>query len=372
MQSWIDFLKQHGARDIDAATLAIGGFGDATSASSVTPATNFLVPLTGFGLMAATGSDAPTFLHNQLTNDVEHLDLTQARLAGYCTPKGRLLATFLMWKSAQTILLQVPRQLQPAIQKRLQMFIMRAKATLADVSDLHVQIGLAGPAASAVLAHWFGTLPATPYAKVEGDAGVLIRLADTGPVDDANSAEDATATAAAKIARYLWITDVASAQAAWPILTAALQPAGAAAWQLAAIRAAVPLVTAPTQEQFVPQMINFEAVGGVNFQKGCYPGQEIVARSQYLGKLKRRMLPAIVDTADVAAGMEVFSSTDPDQACGMVVNAAPTSATASACLVEIKLASVETSVHLGSIDGPLLRFHALPYPLADADRPDLR
>ena len=357
----MSFLEQQGARDIDAATSAIGSF--VSNSAGAPPMTDFLVPLTSFGLIAASGDDAASFLHNQLTNDVNHLGPGEARLAGYCTPKGRLMATFLMWQAKGKILLQLPREMQPAIQKRLQMFIMRAKATLADAGEQNVQLGLAGPAATAVLKTWFPELPATPYAKIDGETGTLIRLADTADIDN---------PAAAGVARYLWVLDADAACAAWPALAATLQPAGAAVWQLAEVRAAIPAVTAATQDRFVPQMINFEAVGGVNFQKGCFPGQEIVARSQYLGKLKRRMLPATVESINTSAGMDVFSSADPEQACGMVVSAAQNGATSSACLVEIKLAALASSVHLGSIDGPLLQFYALPYALADADRPDLR
>jgi folate-binding protein YgfZ len=372
MQSWIEFLETQGARAIDPATGAIGAFGKAAAATP--PASGFMVPLTGFGLIAARGADAASFLHNQLTNDVEKLGTDQARLAGYCTPKGRLLATLLVWKDAQSVLLQVPRALQPALQKRLQMFIMRAKATLQDVSATQVQIALVGAEVDTVLKTWFAHMPQQPYALVQAtpandadDTGIgfgsLIRLADTGDTGNA---------AAAGVPRYVWVLDVGCAIGVWPQLAAALQPAGVATWELASIRAAVPSVTAATQEQFVPQMINFEAVGGVNFQKGCYPGQEIVARSQYLGKLKRRMMPATVAAADVMPGMEVFADADPLQACGMVVNAAPSGAGVSTCLVEIKLAALDGGVHLGAADGPLLTFHALPYDLADADRPDLR
>ena len=361
MQSWLDFLQQHGALVTDAATGAIGGFAGADGTAP--PVTDFVVPLTDFGLIAATGADAATFLHNQLTNNVEHLKVDQVRLAGYCTPKGRLLATFLLWKSGDTIYLQLPRELQAAVQKRLQMFIMRSKASLTDVGAQQVQLGLVGASAAALLSTWFPTLPAAPYAKVDSAAGSLLRLADA-PLE--HDAAGATGTA-----RYLWITDEATAQAAWPTLSSALQPAGVSAWRLGEVRAAIPTITLPTQEKFVPQMINFEAVGGVNFQKGCYPGQEIVARSQYLGKLKRRMLPATVAAAAVIAGTEVFAENDPEQACGMVVNAAPMAA-GSACLIEIKLAATASVVHLGAIDGPVLQFHSLPYALADADRPDLR
>lgn len=358
MQSWLNFLQLHGATAVDPDTNALVGFAGATA--SAPPATDFMTPLTDFGLIRASGADAANFLHNQLTNDVEHLDATTARLAGYCTPKGRMLASFLVWKSGDAIHLQLPRQLQPSIQKRLQMFVLRAKVTLADATEDQVQIGLVGAAAATALHAWFPELPRAPYEKIDGDAGSIIRLAD------------AVTGKAAQLPRYLWITPAAVAETAWPVLATRLQPAGIDAWRLSEIRAGIPSITAATQEQFVPQMINFEAIGGVNFQKGCYPGQEIVARSQYLGKLKRRMWPATVPAATAAPGTELFSDADPEQACGMVVNAAPHAPGEIACLVEIKLAALDAPVHLGAIDGPLLHFHDLPYALTDAERPDLR
>jgi hypothetical protein len=184
---------------------------------------------------------------------------------------------------------------------------------------------------------------------VHAEAGTLIRLPD---------ADEAP--------RFQWLTTPDIAQQAWPQLVQTLQPAGAAAWRLLDIRAAIPLVVQATQEQFVPQMINFEVLGGVNFRKGCYPGQEIVARSQYLGKLKRRMLPAVVNATAVAPGAEVYASTDPAQPCGQIVNA-ETSGDQTHCLVELKTAVLEegASIHLGSADGPLLHIGALPYALID-------
>src|SRR5690606_4764143 len=217
----------------------------------------------------------------------------QARLAGYCSPKGRLLASLLIWRNADGILLQIPREIQPAVQKRLQMFILRAKAKLADVGDEHVMLGLAGPAAASALMPWFPELPLAIYDKIDTDAGTLIRHPN-----------------AFGIPRHQWITTPARAVQAWPQLAPVLQPAPPDAWQLADIEGGVPQITAATQEQFVPQMINFELIGGVNFKKGCYPGQEIVARSQYLGKLKRRMMHARVETGDgtqanIVAGTEI-------------------------------------------------------------------
>lgn len=346
---WLQFLAQHGANITTSATPDVIDFG--VAAANDIGATGFVAPLSDLGLIAASGEDAAHFLHNQLTNDVEHLGLSEARLAGYCTPKGRLLATLLMWKSADAVMLQLPRQIQAALQKRLQMFVMRSKAKLTDVSDNYVVLGMAGSSAATVLTEWFVAMPAVPYAKTESDAGTLIRM------PDANG-----------IPRYQWITTFDIAKDAWPRLVATLRPVGTQVWRLTDIQAGIPHIMQPTQEQFVPQMINFEAIGGVNFKKGCYPGQEIVARSQYLGKLKRRMMLATVDAQDVQAGMEVFSSADPGQPCGMIVNAEICAQHKMECLVEIKTAATETgTIHLGASSGPVLQFKPLPYSLPDPE-----
>lgn len=349
MTTWLNFLAAQGAQ-FDAATGAdaappLLSFGSDTIAE--TARTNFVAPLTHLGLIAATGDEAAHFLHNQLTNDVEHL-AAEARPAGYCTPKGRLLASLLIWKTGDRILLQIPRDIQATTQKRLQMFILRTKAKLADVSDEQIMLGLAGPAAASALMPWFPELPLAIYDKIETAAGTLIRHPN-----------------AFGIPRYQWITTPEQAMEAWPQLTAVLQPTGPEAWRLAEIDGGVPHITATTQEQFVPQMINFELIGGVNFKKGCYPGQEIVARSQYLGKLKRRMMHASVTAEHVAPGTEIFAASDPGQPCGMVVNAARATPQTVDCLVEIKLAAADAEVRLGAADGPLLSFQPLPYPLTD-------
>jgi folate-binding protein YgfZ len=347
MNNWIEHLATLGARFHQSEVTQIEDFGKTLSAADL--AAGVVAPVTDLGLIAVSGDDAASFLHNQLTNDVEHLGTGEARLAGYCTPKGRLQATFLMWRGQenQDIYLQLPRAIQPPLQKRLTMFVLRAKAKLRDATEeapTAAVLGLVGAKAGEALARHVGTLPDAPYGKLEGGFGTVIRLAD---------AFDAP--------RYLWITSGETGVKALPALRETLQLGGNAAWHLAGIHAGVPQVTPPTQEQFVPQMVNFELIGGVNFKKGCYPGQEIVARSQYLGKLKRRMVLATLPNAAAQAGDEIFSSIDPDQPSGMIVNAAPNGQGGADALVEIKLAALEHEVRHGSAGGTQLSFVPLPY-----------
>jgi folate-binding protein YgfZ len=347
MFEWQQFLAQQGADFSAEALPRLLGFNG--QGATPPPATDFVAPLTDLGIIAWSGEEAAHFLHNQLTNDVESLDTQGARLAGYCSPKGRLLATMLYWRSDNHIMLQLPRQIQAAVQKRLQMFVLRAKAKSRDASEEFVMLGLAGHAARTALQTWFPQLPSAAYDKCDTAAGTLICLPTSNEAP-----------------RYQWVTSPATAMEAWPVLTQHLRATGPQAWRLADIHVGIPTVTQQTQEQFVPQMINFELIGGVNFKKGCYPGQEIVARSQYLGKLKRRMLLASVDSAQVLPGTEVFAANDPVQPCGMVVNAESNELGMTDCLVEVKLGALEnTTVHLGSVNGMPLAFKPLPYTFPD-------
>lgn len=306
-------------------------------------------PLTDLGLLRADGDDAATFLHSQLTNDISHLGTSEARLAGYCSAKGRLMASFLVWKTDASIWLQLPQPIQAPVQKRLQMFVLRAKVKLTDATDEHAILGLAGNGVLDFLRSRFAQLPALPYGVTASEHGVAIRL-----------------PSAAGVPRFQWVTSPEKAVNAWPELTRLLTRADPSVCRHMDIEAGIPQIVSETQEQFVPQMVNYELIGGVNFKKGCYPGQEIVARSQYLGKLKRRMQLASVEAINIVPGTEVFSSSDATQPSGMVVNAEATGPNSSDCLVELKLAALENgTLHLHSPAGPVLHFRDLPYPLVD-------
>ena len=351
MSNWIDHLAAHGARfQLDDAT-QVDDFGRPLTVDELTA--GFIAPVTDQGLIAVAGEEAAKFLHTQLTNDVEHLGHGEARFAGFCTPKGRLQASFLMWRDPDAVYLQLPRAIQPPLQKRLSMFVMRSKAKLRDATDeapFAALLGFGGAKAQAALARVFNTLPATPMSASSGEFGTVLRL------NDAFGAP-----------RYLWIASFEAASAALPALQQELALGGNQAWRLAAIHAGEPQVGAATQEQFVPQMINLELLGGVNFKKGCYPGQEIVARTKYLGKIKRRTALASIDNAAARAGDEVFATADPDQPCGMVVNAAPNGVGGADALVEIKLAQLNEEVRLGSATGSAVRFLPMPYSLDEVD-----
>ncbi|EKU79766.1 CAF17-like 4Fe-4S cluster assembly/insertion protein YgfZ [Massilia timonae] len=351
MSNWTDHLATHGARfHLDEAT-QVEDFGQPLDIDAL--AAGFVATVTDQGLIAVAGEEAAKFLHAQLTNDVEHLQQDEARFAGFCTPKGRLQASFLMWRDPDAVYLQLPRAIQAPLQKRLSMFVLRSKAKLRDATDeapFAAVLGLGGAGAQAALGRFVNTLPGAPMGKTSGEFGTVLRL------NDAFGAP-----------RYLWLASTEAASAALPALKEELALGGNQAWRLATIHAGEPQVSAATQEQFVPQMVNLELLGGVNFKKGCYPGQEIVARTKYLGKIKRRTALAGIENAAARAGDEVFSVADPDQPCGMVVNAAPNGRGGADALVEIKLAALDQEVRLGSAGGALLRFLPMPYSLDAID-----
>lgn len=303
-----------------------------------------LVPLPELGVIAVSGADALAFLQAQLTNDIAQLAPTAMQPTGYCTPKGRLLATFQQWRRGDDAMLRLPRAILPAVMKRLSMFVLRAKAKLADVSDAWTTTGLLGASEAAQRAGV--ALPRDPWiGTVLGDMRI----------DRVPGAGDAT--------DRLLLT--APAGTPLPDWCAGLPVLPASAWWWSEIEAALPTVFAATQEKFVPQMINFEVIGGVSFRKGCYPGQEIVARSQYLGKLKRRMQRAHVDHADVAIAGDVHHAGEA-QPVGTVVLAAPSPRGGTDLLFEAPIDRLGSgTLHLAAPNGPALQLRGLPYELFD-------
>jgi folate-binding protein YgfZ len=302
------------------------------------------VRLSDWGVIRARGEDAASFLHGQLTQDTQSLPSGEARLAGYCSPKGRLLASFVLWRAApDEILLACSADLLAPTLKRLSMFVLRAKCKLTDASAEVALWGVALPKAAGGMPPAVSGLDVpTGLLEVRAtDGTAAIRLADSGGC-----------------ARVLW---AAPADAAPPV-AAGPKPA----WDWLEVQSAVPRIVARTSDAFVPQMVNLEIVGGVNFKKGCYPGQEIVARSQYRGTVKRRMFLAEA-AAPAEAGAEVFAADDPSQPAGQVVLAASIEGPGGvrhAALVEAKRAQADLGeLRLGQADGPVLRLQPLPYEL---------
>ncbi|WP_232417833.1 CAF17-like 4Fe-4S cluster assembly/insertion protein YgfZ [Methyloversatilis thermotolerans] len=304
-----------------------------------------LVPLTHLARLRAEGEDAATFLHNLMTNDVKSLSADDVRYAGFCTAKGRMLASFLIWRDSAGIVLQLPQGLAEALRKKLAMYILRAKATLTDGSAALPALGLAGRGAEAALSAAGLPVPAVAMTQAQADGVAVLRLASD---------------------RFEILPPPERLESVWRALAAHATPAGSPAWRWFDIRDGLASIWPATQEEFVPQMVNFELSGGVSFKKGCYPGQEIVARTQYLGKLKRRMYRASADCAPPAPGTPVYGRDTKDQACGAVVDAVALPDGGCELLAVVQMSSTEAGpVTLGSLSGSPLSFLPLPYALGE-------
>ena len=290
---------------------------------------DFAAPLPDWTLLAVSGEDAAAFLHGQFTNDVQALAPGAAQWNGWCSPKGRLLATFLLARMGDEYRMLLPSDIAPAIAKRLAMFVLRSKVKIRDATAENAIFGVAGEAAlrstvapgramTIVESAGRTAIPLdTRRAFVLAPAGTAIEGVAAGSTDD---------------------------------------------WRRELILAGIPVITAATQDAFVPQMANFELVGGVSFRKGCYPGQEIVARTQYRGILKRRMALAHVDgDAHPQPGQSAYSGRFGDQAAGTVVDAAPAPSGGFDVLVVAQLESLaDGALQLGSPQGPTLRIVSHP------------
>jgi folate-binding protein YgfZ len=296
------------------------------------------------GVIRVSGADAVSFLQAQLTNDTQGLDSERVQLNGYCTAKGRLLAVFDQWREGDSVFLQLPREILAPVMKRLSMFVLRAKAKLEDDSAHWATLAMVGPGSAQLIEQALGAAPATGKGRlIDG-----LRI---------NRLPDGTQ------ARERFVLRMATG-AVEPVLgrLAAARPAGSGVFWWSQVDAAHPTVVGATQEAFVPQMINLEVLGGVNFKKGCYPGQEVVARSQYLGKLRRRMSLAHTAADDVAAGGDVWF-TGQDDPAGKVVLAAGAPEGGMDLLVECPVDRIEQqSLHIRGIP---LTLRPLPYTIVD-------
>ena len=297
-------------------------------------------PLPFLGVIQAQGEDAAHFLHNQLTHDVLLLPVGQARLAAFCNAKGRMQASMVLVKTApDTVLLVMPQDLLAQTLKRLSMFVLRAKVKLTDASALCQLRGLLGDSARAAVGN------AAPWQTVAWAGGHAVALYPA-------------VAAEARQERAIWIGAQDQAAPEGPAISTEV-------WAWGSVLSGVPFVTQPVFEAFVPQMLNYESVGGVNFKKGCYPGQEVVARSQFRGTLKRR-LARVFSPVALKAGQDVFTPADPDQPCATVVQcAARPDSSGFDALVSGTLESMQTGWHADSAQGEKLELLPLPYALLE-------
>jgi tRNA-modifying protein YgfZ len=347
-QQWLNAAGAHFEIDV------VQDFGDPRGELEAARSRSVLADLSHLGVLDVTGPDSEAFLQAQLTCDVRAIGASSGSYGSYCTPKGRMLADFLLWRlsaglsadGSSGFRMVLSRSVVSTVQKRLRMYVLRLKVQVIDASDSAVLLGVSGDGAARALGSVLTEVPQEARdheLRHFGNGSTAISLGGR---------------------RFLIAVAVEGAAKLWADLAATLRPVGTPCWEWLEIRSGVPLVTAATQEQFLPQMTNLELIGGVSFKKGCFPGQEIVARTQHLGKVKRRMFLAHVDEAQTppSPGADIFSDDIPGQASGTVVNAQAAPGGGYDLLAVVHHSSRESStVHLDASDGPVLRFLELPY-----------
>lgn len=314
-------------------------------------ASDVVCDLAPLSVLEIAGADATAFLQGQLSNDVRRATTTNWQHTTYNSPKGRMLASIVLWGDQGGFHALLPADIAEGVRKRLAMYVLRAKVTIADRSDLYVRIGVAGPTSAAMVHEVWADAPAPGNVLRAGSACVLgfatDRFAVIAPREDA----------AALRARF----------------HAHAQDADFTTWEWLTIRSGVPVITRATQDLVVPQTANFDALSGISFDKGCYTGQEIIARTQYLGRLKERLSVWHSEAHAIAPGTRLYSGVFGDQACGTVINAAraPNGGIDLVAVVQTAAADGE-DVRLGSLDGPHLQRLPLPYPLPEPSAPTRR
>lgn len=306
--------------------------------------------LTPLAVIAVAGPDAATFLQGQLSADVTALAEDACGHASLNSPKGRMLANFVLWRAPGDggFRLLVPADIAPGVQKRLSMYVLRSKVALRDASAETALIGVGGARGRDALVAALGNAPEA-FRRLR--AGETVVLGLPGP-------------------RYVIVAPPAAADELRAALTPRAVPAPYACWEWLSIRAGVPMVTAATQDLFVAQTANWDLLRGIDFKKGCYTGQEIIARTQYLGRLKERTFLFHVDDGDPRPGARLYGSVYGDQPCGTVVNAAPSPGGGYDLLAVVQIAAAERNdLRLDAPDGPALAQQPLPYAMPPAAAP---
>lgn len=343
LSEWQAFLQQSGA------TLAAGrveDFGAPEAERAAALQGDVVVDLSHFGLLRVEGPDSLTFMQGQFTNDVRQVTADRSQLSGHLSPKGRLFNVFRLFQRDGAYYLRLPAELVSPALERLRKYVLMSKVTLADAGDSLLRIGVSGPHAYARLSQELDHMPQAADEVAHGKGLTVVRVAGPHPRAEVYGDPD-------------------SIKALWLRMSTIAKPAGASAWALLDIHAGLPNVFPANVEAFVPQMVNLQLVNGVSFRKGCYTGQEVVARMQYLGTLKRRMyLAHIAGDAVPAPGTELYcSNSDSGQGAGKVVDAQPAPGGGIDLLVVIQVSLLENhdEVRINDAAGAPLVFKSLPY-----------
>jgi len=340
---WKSLLEDAGAEFADGMVL---NYGNEERERRIITTGETLCDLSHLGLIAVYGEQAAEFLQNMLSNDIHQVDEKHSQLNSLCTQKGRMLSNFRIFKRGDTYYIRIPQALLEPTLKRLQMFVLMSKVTLEDASNALVRFGYAGPDASRGLTTFLDDIPGEHDEVTQVSGVTIIRIPGTLP-------------------RYEIYGELETMESLWNHLNVRSAPVGHDAWALLDILAGIPTIYETTSEAFVPQMTNMQLVNGVSFKKGCYPGQEIVARMQYLGKLKRRMYLLDVEGSDIPAPGDEVSSRDETQPVGQIVDSRRNSDGGISALAVLQISAEKGDLTVA--DGQTALLSDMPYAFEAAE-----
>jgi len=343
---WKDFLQNAGA---EFENDCVATFGNPERERRIAHTGDLFCDLSHFGIIAAYGEDAAEFLQGQFTNDIKQVDEAHSQLSALCTPKGRMLCNFRIFRREHTYYLVLPYELLEAALSRLRMYVLRSKVTLEDASDALMSIGASGSKMIDHLGDIVGKLPDNVDESVEYKDYTIIRVAGIVP-------------------RFEIYGLLEPMKKLWQALDVHGSPVGADVWELLNIQAGIPVITAAAIDTYVPQMTNMQLINGVSFTKGCYPGQEIVARMHYLGKLKRRMYRIGFDAHEKPeTGTPLVTETSTEsQDIGTIFSVQKNPDGNYDALAVIQVSDAENSqLKLGDAKGPDVTVMDLPYAFED-------
>ncbi len=342
IESWLQFLKAEGAQ-FTGSTLS--HFGQVVEERQHAFHQNVITDLSRLGLIKVSGKDAQTFLQGQFTNDVSQVTDTQSQLSAWCNAKGRVLINFLLFKYHDVYYLLLPDEHVLNTLKRLQLYVLRADVNLENAGEQLLRIGLSGERISSLLQEQL--FPPTEINQcVSADNILVIKIHGIQP-------------------RYIMLSDFDHLKSFWQTATAKnIRLVGTSAWVLLDILSGIPKVLLETTESFVPQMLNLQAIGGINFKKGCYVGQEVVARMKYLGRLKRRLYLINIEAEfPPLPGELLFLTHNDSESIGKIVNAQPHPDGGIVALAVIMIEHADKDLRLNSAEGFPIKLLELPYSL---------
>lgn len=343
---WLDFLNDNGAEMDDGQVVS---YGNLERERHMVHTGLVICDLSHQGLISVDGEEASDFLQGQLTNDIRNVSEQHSQLSAYCTHKGRMLANFRIFKRGESFYLRLPLSQLETTLKRISMFVLMSKVIIKDSSLSLIKMGLSGPNAEQVLGDLLPAIPTEVDDTSQSNGLTIIKIAGPHP-------------------RYEIVGELDAVKIIWQQLDVHAAPVGAGCWESLDIQAGIPTIYPATSEAFVPQMTNMQVINGVSFKKGCYTGQEVVARMQYLGKLKRRMFRIHIDTDEpVQPADKLFAAnSDTAQGTGQIVSAQPDPDGGYMALAVINIADTESGqLRLHNESGPAVTLQDLPYQIEE-------